>query len=212
MDPAVARGEKTKSGDQWKIFGLDRRFKWCLAGIGGSVLVPTLFLVFINNLRAGVQRRVLKFADDTKLCTEVTKEEGVKQLQEDLDKCTEWAKQWMMEFNVAKCKVPHAGRTNRMKEYAMEGKIIEKVQEEKDLGEMVHNAMNGSGQVAEAVKKGNRALAQIRRTTSNKETDTVYKATVRPHLEDSSAYETWALCVKKEVNAFEQVQHIVLPR
>ena len=78
---------------------------------------------------------VLKFADDTKLYTEVTNEEGGEQLQEDLDKCTEWAKQWMMEFNVAKCKVLHAGRTNRMKEYTMEGKILEKVQEEKDLGD-----------------------------------------------------------------------------
>ena len=33
------------------------------------------------------------------------------------------------------------------------------LQEEKDLGVMVHKAMNGSRQVAEAVKKANRALA-----------------------------------------------------
>ena len=67
----------------------------------------------------------------------------------------------------------------------MEGKILEKVQEEKDLGVMVHKAMNGSGQVAEAGKKANRALAQLRRTISHKEIDTVipiYKATVRPHI------------------------------
>ena len=38
---------------------------------------------------------------------------------------------------MAKCKVLHAGRTNRMKEYTMEGNILEKVQEEKDLGLMV---------------------------------------------------------------------------
>ena len=94
----------------------------------GSVLGPTLFLMFINDLEDGVQSKVLKFADDTKLYNEVTKEEGGKQLQEDLDKCTEWAKQWMMEFNVAKCKVLHAGRINRLKEYTMEGNILEKVQ------------------------------------------------------------------------------------
>ena len=35
---------------------------------------------------------------------------------------------------MAKCKVLHAGRTNKMKEYTMEGKILEKVREEKDLG------------------------------------------------------------------------------
>ena len=113
------------------------------------------------------------YASSRMLYTEVPKEEGREQLQEHLDKCTEWAKQWMMEFNVAKCKVLHAGRTNRMKEYTMEGNILEKVQEEKDLGVMVHKAMNGSRQVAEAVKKANRAPAQIIRTISNKETDTV---------------------------------------
>ena len=90
------------------------------------------------------------------------KEVSIEQLQEDLDKCTVWAKQWMMEFNVAKCKVLHAGRTNRMKEYTMEGKIIENVQEEKDLGVMVHKVMNGSRQVAEAVTNANSTLAQIR--------------------------------------------------
>ena len=42
----------------------------------GSVLGPTLFLMFINDLEDGVQSTVLKFADDTKLYTEVTNEEG----------------------------------------------------------------------------------------------------------------------------------------
>ena len=152
----------------------------------GSVLGTTLFLMFINDLEEGVQSAVLKFADDTKLYIEVTKEEGGELFQEDLDKCTEWEKHWMMEFNAAKCKVLHAGRTNRMKENTMEGKILEKLQEEKDLGVMVHKAMNGSKQVTEAVKKANRALAQLRRTITNNEIDTVipiYKATVRSHLE-----------------------------
>ena len=36
------------------------------------------------------------------------------------------------------------GRTDKMKECTMEGHILEKVQEEKDLGVMVHKAMNGS--------------------------------------------------------------------
>ena len=60
-----------------------------------------------------------------------------------------------------------------MKEYTTDGKILEKIHKKKDLGVMVHKAMNGSRQVTEAVKKANRALAQIIRTISNKETDTV---------------------------------------
>ena len=97
---------------------------------------------------------------------------------------------------------------NRMNEYTREGKVLEKVQEEKDLGVMVHKAMNGSRQVVEAVKKANRALAEIRRTISNKETDTVipiYKTTVIPHLE--YCIQAWAPYLKKDLNALEQVQH-----
>ena len=110
---------------------------------------------------------------------------------------------------MAKCKVLHAGRTNRMKEYTMEGKILEKLQDEKDFEVMVHKAMNGSRQVTEAVKKANRALAQLRRTISNKEIDTIipiYKATVRPHNMEY-CIQAWAPYLKKDINALEQVQH-----
>ena len=81
----MARGEKAKSGDHWKIFRLDRRYTWCPAVIGPR----TNSLPYdINELEDGVQSTVLKFADHTKLYTEVTKDEGGEQLQEDLDKCT----------------------------------------------------------------------------------------------------------------------------
>ena len=53
----------------------------------------------------------------------------------------------------------------------MEGNMFEKVEEEKEMGVMVHKAINGSRQVAEAVKKANCALTQIRRTISNTATD-----------------------------------------
>ena len=72
---------------------------------------------------------------------------------------------------------------------------------------IVHKAINGSRQVAEAVKKASRALAQIRRTISNKETDTVipiYMETVRPR---SSRVKPWAPHLKKDINALEQVRH-----
>ena len=76
------------------------------------------------------------------------------------------------------------------------------------MGVMVHKAMNGRRQVTEAVKKENRALAQLRRTISNKEYDTVipiYKATVIPHLE--YCIPAWTPYLKKDINALEQVQH-----
>ena len=43
----------------------------------------------------------------------------------------------------------------------MEGKTLEKVQKENNLGAMVHKPMDGSRQVAGAVKKADRALHDI---------------------------------------------------
>ena len=96
-----------KSGNKMKEKKNGRYSDWTDVSNGvlqGSVLGPKLFLMFINDMEDDVQSRVLKFADATKLYTEVANEEGGEQLQEDLDKCTEWTKQWMMAFNVAKCR------------------------------------------------------------------------------------------------------------
>ena len=55
-------------------------------------------------------------------------------LQTDLNKLTSWAQKWKMEFNVAKCKVMHTGNKNNEFSYEMNGKVLDKVLIEKDLG------------------------------------------------------------------------------
>jgi hypothetical protein len=52
----------------------------------GSVVGPTLFLVFINDLEDGMLSKVLKFADDTKIYSNVSSANGQAQLQSDLDR------------------------------------------------------------------------------------------------------------------------------
>ena len=73
----------------------------------GSVLGPTLFIYYINDLPSETDRKVRIFADDSKIYSGVsTKEDSIK-LQEGIDALVEWSKKWMMKFNADKCKVPN---------------------------------------------------------------------------------------------------------
>jgi hypothetical protein len=79
------------------------------------VLGPLLFVIFINDLEDSVEGLLdilRKFADDTKLCQEVTSEEDRDRLQEALDELCQWAERWGMQFNVSKCKVMHIQGTS----------------------------------------------------------------------------------------------------
>ena len=73
----------------------------------GSILGPLLLLIYINDLDTDMQSKVLKFADDTKLCHRANGYEDNRVLQRDLDIATNWARRWQMEFNVKKCKIMH---------------------------------------------------------------------------------------------------------
>ena len=91
-------------------------------------------MIYINNLDNGVKSKLSKFADDTKLGVEVDSRGGGDQIQESIDTCTDWAKDWQMEFNLSKYKVLGMGKNNENRDYRMQEVILEHVTQEKDLG------------------------------------------------------------------------------
>ena len=52
----------------------------------GSVMGPILFYIYINDIDLGIIGRILKFADDTKLFTNVGNTEDIVHLRNDLHK------------------------------------------------------------------------------------------------------------------------------
>ena len=50
----------------------------------GSVLGPTLFIIYINDIDDGITSSLLKFADDTKLLRKVGTQDDCEELQKDL--------------------------------------------------------------------------------------------------------------------------------
>ena len=66
----------------------------------GSVLGPLLFLVYINDLEKNIKSNVKFFADDTMLYSIVKDPlSSAAELNHDLEKINQWAKQWKMAFN-----------------------------------------------------------------------------------------------------------------
>ena len=135
----------------------------------GSVLGPICFIIFINDIDEVldlVNGFIYKFADDTKYARVIRDEADREIMQNSINRLMEWADLWNMEFNSSKCKIMHVGHSNpgfsyTMGGYAPAGTVISEVQEEKDLGVIIHNTLKPSVQCAKAVKKANSVLGQM---------------------------------------------------
>ena len=73
---------------------------------------------------------MFKFADDTKLLSQVSDKVDAVGMQEDLDRLVEWADKWQMQFNVSKCKVMHVGKKNPRHPYYMSSSGLKSVEVE----------------------------------------------------------------------------------
>ena len=173
----------------------------------GSVLGPTLFLIYINDIDDGVNSSVLKFADDTKIFRNVMTCEQAFSLQEDLTKAHQWSVEWQMLFNTDKCKCMHLGHSNQHYDYFLGDELIESVKEEKDLGVWINDRLSVSAHCAKASKTANNILGTIKRTYEDKSKTNIinlYKTLVRPHLE--YAIQAWRPYLLKDIEVLEKVQ------
>jgi len=95
------------------VDGKVSNWKSVLSGVPQeSVLKPILFLIYINDLDDDITSKVLKFADETRVFIKFNSDAERQQLQDDLNKLTEWAEKWQMLFNFRKCKCRHTGHGN----------------------------------------------------------------------------------------------------
>ena len=57
------------------------------------------FLIYMNNLIEGISSTAKLFADDTSLFSVVQNNNSASQINDDLDKVSDWAYTWKMSFN-----------------------------------------------------------------------------------------------------------------
>jgi len=169
------------------VCGEESRWEDVLSGVPqGSVIGPTLFIIFINDMPECVQSFINMFADDAKLYAEVAEEHQHSVLQQDLERLQSWAKKWQMVFNAQKCKVMHIGNSNAKYNYHMGEVTLSKTSCEKDLGVWVDDGLKFSEHINNQVIKANKILGLIRRSFSNIDSHSfklMYKSLIRTHLE-----------------------------
>ena len=150
----------------------------------GSVLGPLLFVLFINDLPAGLNNITLLFADDLKL---LGNSNDINSIKQDLASLEHWESIWLLKFNPSKCKVMHVNLDNDTKEsFKLDGTILESVNAETDLGVYTTNNFKWRENIYSCIKDANQMISWITRNIVDKDKMVmlnVYKTLIRPKLE-----------------------------
>ena len=178
----------------------------------GSVLGPTLFIYFINDLPNVVKNSKVKiFADDTKVYNTVSDQENVTNLQNAIDELYLWTQKWLLKFNKDKCKILHLGKNNPQNKYYVgldnERIPLEVTDLEKDLGIYVDPDLNFKKHIKNIVKKASYTSYKILKNFSFKNSNIfipLFKTLIRPILEYGNT--VWSNGIKKYMTKVENVQ------
>ena len=174
----------------------------------GSVIGPLLFICYINDLPSvmtGCECKI--FADDCKVYRKIETTEDYNILQKNLDLMSEWSREYMLYFNPKKCVVMHLGRNNPNKVYSIEDQILDKTEEEKDLGVIINKNFSFSTHINKSISKANQSLGIMQRTFTYMDEELfrdIYLTFVRPHLE--YCVQVWSPYLRCEVDKIEKVQ------
>ncbi len=77
-----------------------------------SVLAPTVWNIYKNDMTEGVTSYMNMFAADTKIMGRVANEEDCAALNQGLDRISEWSCKWAMKLNTEKFNVLEFGKSS----------------------------------------------------------------------------------------------------
>ena len=175
----------------------------------GTILGPTLFLLYVNDIPNVVTSSIKMFADDTKIYREINNAEDTLALQSDLDCLENWTRSWQVKFNPLKCEVMRITHKQEKSKhtYHLSNKELKSVRSCKDLGVNVSSDLSWSNHVDAIVNKANKVVGLLKRTVGNENREIfsmLYKSLVRPILEYACL--VWSPYLVKDKLAIEKVQ------
>ena len=178
----------------------------------GSILGPTLFLMYINDIFSCINHsHLLLFADDCKIFKEITCKTDCHLLQCDINSIYEWCKTWHMNLHPEKCFFMNFSlkrQNDIVCEYFIGDFILNRVMQMKDLGVHFTYNLNFSLHVSKIASKARQMLGFINRVTSDftdpKTLYILYNSYVRSRLEFCS--QVWNPSSATSITKLERVQ------
>jgi len=112
-----------------------------------------------------------------------------------------------MSLHPDKCVVIHFGRENPHHLYSIDGKVISKEEEVRDLGITISNSASQTSHINKIAKKGRAVLSQMKRTMTYRDSTvfaSIYRTYVRPTLEN--CVQVWNPAKLEDIKCLEKVQ------
>jgi hypothetical protein len=171
----------------------------------GSVLGPTLFSIYVNDLcDIGSTSHIMLFADDVKIFNTSLNHDT---LQTDLEKVCRWSEDWQLSIAKDKCNAFYLGTKNPKHKYQLCGNDISETSVVRDLGVHFTNNLSSAAQCQAITNKASRICNLIHKAFFSRNTNLLVKAFVtyvRPILEYASVvWNPYQLC---DINEVEKVQ------
>ena len=177
----------------------------------GSVLGPTLFIYYINDLPTVTDSKSKIFADDTKGFNPIRNQDDHKKQQECIDSFVKWSVKWLLGFNTTKCNMMHLGKNNPRHKYTInngdEVCDLNITICEKDLGVYIDPLLDFNEHMAKTVKKARSIAGMILRNINGRTYDILvplFVGLVRPILEYANP--VWSPIYRKDIDMIEKVQ------
>ena len=139
----------------------------------GSILGPTLFLLYINDLPDDVISDIAIYADDTTLYSKCDRAsdlwqqfELASELESDLRDTVDWGKKWLVDFNAGKTQLVSFDRSNNNSsiDVKMGGSILEEKLSFKMLGLTFSSKLDWGSYIISIAKTASKKIGALIRS------------------------------------------------
>ena len=181
----------------------------------GSILGPTLFLLFINDLPDEIICKIAIYADDTTIYSSCRKAsdqwlqlEMTSELEFDLRDIVDWGKKWLVTFNAGKTQlVSFDNSKSASLDIRMGQSVLEEKSSFKMLGLSVNPQLEWGSYIESVAKTAAKKIGALQRSMkflSPKIVLYLYKSTIRPCME--YCCHVWAGAPKRYLDLLDRLQ------